>query len=82
MRRGPHRLPDSLAALGVGLTGHRAGVDDRQVGLLAEGHHPPAPLAEHGRDGVGLGLVELASQGAKTHPANGGGIVSNGHYKQ
>jgi hypothetical protein len=56
------RPADEVARLGVGGGGHRAGVDDDQVGSRLEGDHPVSGCLQALLHGRRLELVGLAAQ--------------------
>src|SRR6185295_10280013 len=60
-----------LAGIAGRLSGHRAAVDDMQVGLRQGADHAVPGRREAARQALDLGLVQLAAQAAKVDPHGG-----------
>ena len=61
---GPDGLTNGLTALHGGFAGHRAGIDDHDVGhAVVSGGKAPIRFHQCIADGLGLALVDFAAEG-------------------
>ena len=61
------RLADDFAAFLIGILRHRAGVDNKDIGLLVEFHALVALLLHHPGEGRGFREIQLAAKRIECH---------------
>ena len=67
----PCKLTDGLAAFGIGLPGHGAGVDDTQISRLTEGNHSVPRQCQPIFQNLRFSLVQPATEGVNHGPTTG-----------